>query len=183
MLKLWKIGQTTIELKSGDITDFEGDAIVNAANTDLKLGSGVAGAIRVKGGPTIQEECDKIGPIGLGEAAITSAGNLKVKFVIHAATMHLGGKATIDSLHKAVYNALKKGNKYDIHSIAFPALGSGVGGIDKQTCAKVMLSAFYDFLLTEQHNYALIVVFLYSQTDYRVFFDYFQSNFLKIAKE
>jgi len=174
---VWQIKETVIKLKQVDTTEFEGDAIVNAANTDLKLGSGVAGAIRVKGGPTIQEECDKIGPIGLGEAAITSAGNLKVKFVIHAATMHLGGKASVESLHKAVYNALKKGKNHDVHTIAFPALGSGVGGINKKTCAQVMLEAFFDFLMTEEHSYKLIVVFLYSVDDYQIFHKYFKNNF------
>ena len=77
--------ENRIEIALGDITEMDVDAIVNAANTDLKLGSGVAGAIRKKGGPSIQIECDKIGPVGLGEAAATVGGDLKVRYVIHAA--------------------------------------------------------------------------------------------------
>jgi len=87
MNKDWR---AKIALRQGDLTDADVDAIVNAANNDLMLGGGVAGAIRVKGGPAIQKECDKIGPIALGEAAITGAGRLRARHVIHAASMRLG---------------------------------------------------------------------------------------------
>lgn len=83
----WK---AKVVLRQGDITDADVGAVVNAANTHLQLGAGVAGAIRRKGGPTIQQECDATGPISLGEAAITSGGQLKARYVIHAASMHLG---------------------------------------------------------------------------------------------
>src|SRR5215467_1011878 len=79
-----------IEIRQGDLTEAATDAIVNAANNDLQLGGGVAGAIRRKGGPAIQQECDRIGSIPLGEAAITTGGNLPTPYVIHAASMRLG---------------------------------------------------------------------------------------------
>ncbi len=87
-----------IVIQKGDLTDMETDAIVNAANNDLILGAGVAGAIRRKGGDEIQRECDAIGSIPLGYAAITSGGKLKAPFVIHAASMELGGVTTAQSL-------------------------------------------------------------------------------------
>ena len=92
---------TKIRFIKGDITDMAVDAIVNAANNDLILGAGVAGAIRRKGGPRIEEECERLGPIAVGEAAVTTGGNLKALYVIHAASMTLGGKTTADSLRLA----------------------------------------------------------------------------------
>ncbi len=103
-----------IIIKQGDITDMEVEAIVNAANTELVLGSGVAGAIRKKGGDTIQEECDNIGRIPLGQAVITGAGKLKSKYIIHAAGMHLGGRVTEESLRECTMNCLLRAD----HSIS-----------------------------------------------------------------
>ena len=128
-----------IRLEEGDITAAEVDAVVNAANTDLKLGSGVAGAIRQRGGPTIQAECDKHGPVGLGEAAITGAGDLAASYVIHAAGMHLGGQVSEDSLRASVRGSLELACKQGLRSIAFPAIGTGVGGFPLQRCAEIML--------------------------------------------
>ena len=116
---MWKISDTTIKLIQGDITEYEGDAIVNAANTELLLGAGVAGAIRRKGGSTVQEECYQIGSVDLGEAALTSGGTLKVDYVIHAASMHLGKSTDEDSLNKSIMNSLKRGSEKDILSTKF----------------------------------------------------------------
>ena len=115
------------------------DAVVNAANTDLMLGSGVAGAIRRKGGHRVSEECDRIGPIALGEAAVTTGGNLKAFYVIHAASMRLGGKTTADSLHQATHNALQRAEEKGFQSIAFPAIGTGVAGFPMDECARIMI--------------------------------------------
>lgn len=128
-----------IKVVEGDITGMETDAIVNAANTDLKLGAGVAGAIRKKGGPSIQEECDKIGPVELGEAAITGAGDLKAKYVIHAAGMRLGGKTTEGSLRSCVKNSLKRADEKGLKTIAFPAIGTGVAGFPMDEAARIMI--------------------------------------------
>jgi len=128
-----------ILLKQGDITEMDVDAIVNAANNDLVLGSGVAGAIRRVGGPAIQEECNRIGSIPLGEAAITSGGNLKARYVIHAASMSLGGPTTAHSLHHSTKNCLRRAEEKQLHAIAFPAIGTGVAGFPLGECAEIMI--------------------------------------------
>jgi O-acetyl-ADP-ribose deacetylase (regulator of RNase III) len=128
-----------VQLSQGDLTEAATDAIVNAANNDLMLGAGVAGAIRRKGGPSIQAECDRIGPIPLGEAAITGGGNLPAKFVIHAASMSLGSSTTEDNLSAATRNSLLRARERGLKSIAFPAVGTGVAGFPLERCAQVML--------------------------------------------
>jgi len=132
----WK---SKVILQQGDITDVDVDAVVNAANTRLQLGAGVAGAIRRKGGPTIQQECDVLGPVSLGEAALTSGGQLKARYVIHAASMHLGGLTNESSLRDATVNSLKRAVEKRLTSIAFPAIGTGVAGFPLARCAQVML--------------------------------------------
>lgn len=137
---------TKIYFMKGDITEYEVDAIVNAANNDLVLGSGVAGAIRTKGGPRIQEECERIGSIRLGEAAVTPAGNLKAYYVIHAASMQLGGKTTAESLRNATRNSLLRAEEKGFKTIAFPAIGTGVAGFPMEECANVMISELLEHL-------------------------------------
>ena len=132
----WK---AKVTLQQGDITDADVDAVVNAANTRLQLGAGVAGAIRRKGGPTIQQECDAIGLVSLGEAATTGGGQLKAQYVIHAASMHLGGLTTEDSLRDSTVNSLKRAVEKQLTSIAFPAIGTGIAGFPLDRCANVML--------------------------------------------
>ncbi len=128
-----------ITLRQGDLTEVDADAIVNAANNDLVLGGGVAGAIRIKGGPAIQEECSRIGAIALGEAAITSAGRLRARHVIHAASMRLGESTSEANLRAATRNALKRADENSLKSIGFPALGTGIAGFPIERCAEVML--------------------------------------------
>jgi len=126
-------------LCEGDITEQEVDAIVNAANSDLVLGAGVAGAIRAKGGPSIQAECDAIGPIEVGEAAVTGAGDLRARFVIHAAGMTPGGTSTEQSIRSCVARSLALANEKACRSIAIPAIGAGIGGFSVQRCAEILL--------------------------------------------
>jgi O-acetyl-ADP-ribose deacetylase len=128
-----------IEIFQGDITELEVDAIVNAANNDLQLGGGLAGAIRRKGGPRIQAECDRIGTIPVGGAAITSGGNLKTRHVIHAASMQLGGSTTAQSLRSSTAHALRIAAQNGLRTIALPAIGSGIGGFPINQCAEIML--------------------------------------------
>ena len=137
---------TRIEITQGDITEADVEAIVNAANNDLELGGGVAGAIRRKGGPTIQEECHRIGRIPLGEAAITGGGNLKAKYVIHAASMQLGGRTTAENLEASTRNSLRRAEEKRIKSIAFPAVGTGIAGFDTKRCAEIMLRVVAEHL-------------------------------------
>ncbi len=133
-------GRAKVTLRQGDLTAAAVDAIVNAANNDLILGGGVAGAIRVKGGPSIQDECNRIGPVQVGEAAITGAGNLPARYVIHAASMRLGGRTSEQSLRDATRNSLRIAKENWLRSIAFPAIGTGIAGFPLARCAEVMLA-------------------------------------------
>ena len=129
-----------IVIQKGDITEMEVDAIVNAANNDLLLGAGVAGAIARKGGESIQKECIAIGSIPVGFAAITRAGNLKARYVIHAASMGLGGvRTTAKTLQTSTAHSLRLAAERDLKTIAFPAVGTGVSGFPMQQCAEIML--------------------------------------------
>lgn len=128
-----------IVIQQGDLTDMDVDAIVNAANNDLKLGAGVAGAIRRKGGEEIQRECDAIGSIPVGYAAFTAGGKLKARHVIHAASMQLGGRTTETALRHSVAHALRLAAERGLKTIAFPAIGTGVAGFPMPECATVML--------------------------------------------
>jgi O-acetyl-ADP-ribose deacetylase len=128
-----------IIIQQGDLTEKDTDAIVNAANNDLILGGGVAGAIRRKGGGEIQRECDEIGSIPVGYAAITTGGKLKARFVIHAASMRLGGRTTADPLRSSTAHCLKIANERGLKSIAFPAVGTGIAGFPLKECAEIML--------------------------------------------
>src|SRR5437879_12521666 len=115
------------------------DAIVNAANNDLILGAGVAGAIRRKGGEAIQRECDAIGSIPIGFAAITGGGNLKAKYVIHAASMGLGSLTTAETLRGSTAHALRLAAERGLKTIAFPAVGTGIAGFPMKECAEIMV--------------------------------------------
>jgi len=130
-----------IHLKLGDLTEMTTEAIVNAANNDLILGGGVAGAINRKGGPDIQDECQRIGPIRVGQAAITGAGHLRCRYVIHAASMALGGRTTEPHLRSSVEHALQIARERKLKSIAFPAVGAGIAGFPMRRAAEVMLEA------------------------------------------
>ena len=135
-----KAAESRIVIQQGDLTEMETDAIVNAANNDLILGGGVAGAIRRKGGDVIQRECHEIGSIPAGFAAITGGGNLKAKYVIHAASMRLGGATTAEALRHSTAHALRIAAERGLRSIAFPAVGTGIAGFPMEECAEIMLS-------------------------------------------
>jgi O-acetyl-ADP-ribose deacetylase (regulator of RNase III) len=128
-----------IVIQQGDLTEMDTDAIVNAANNDLILGGGVAGAIRRKGGDEIQRECNEVGSIPVGYAAITTGGKLKARFVIHAASMRLGGATSADALRSSTVHSLRIANERGLKTIAFPAVGTGIAGFPLQECADIML--------------------------------------------
>lgn len=131
---------TRVQIERGDLTAFAADAIVNAANNDLVLGGGLAGAIRRRGGPSIQAECDAHGPVRVGEAAITGSGDLPAKYVIHQASMGLGWRTTAESLRQSTRAALRIAEQTgDIRTLAFPAVGTGIAGFDLARCAEIML--------------------------------------------
>ena len=146
-----------IEIRQGDISDQRDiDAIVNAANTELWMGSGVAGAIRRRGGPEVEREAVAKGPVSLGQAVETTAGSLPNRYVIHAAAMgyrqedHLlpkreGSLSSEPIIRLATTNSLAVADRLGCASIAFPALATGVGGFPVDECAQVMLSAARDY--------------------------------------
>jgi O-acetyl-ADP-ribose deacetylase (regulator of RNase III) len=171
-----------IEIRHGDITDQPDiDAIVNAANTDLVLGSGVAGAIRRKGGDIIDEEGRRKGPIRLGEAAFTTAGDLPNRYVIHAAAMgyrpedakvpkRAGSLSSADIIRKATLNSLRIADELGLSSIAFPALATGVAAFPVDECADVMIDAVHAHSREHPASALQRVVFvLFGRSDYDVF--------------
>ena len=138
-----------IIIQQGDLTEMDVDAIVNAANNDLKHGGGVAGAIRRKGGDAIQQESDEIGTIPVGSAAITSGGRLKARYVIHAASMQLGGRTTSNALRSSTAYSLALAKKRELKTIAFPAVGTGIAGFPMEECAEIMLEEVVKHLQSE----------------------------------
>ena len=126
-----------IEVRDTDITQLEVDAIANAANTQLAHGGGVAGAIARAGGHTITEESKAVAPIGLGEAAVTSAGDMPARWVIHAATMDLGGGTSGEIIRQATASTLAKADELGAKSLALVAFGTGVGGFPIEDAARI----------------------------------------------
>ncbi len=141
----FKMNDTLLELVEGDITELEVDALVNAANEDLVLGSGVAGAILEKGGESIQRECDRIGGTPVGTAVMTGAGELRAKRVIHAVGPRKGEGDEDRKLSSAVRSSLALADRHGLKSIALPAISTGVFGFPVDRCARI--------LLTEVHRY------------------------------
>ena len=135
-----------IELVEGDITRVEADALVNAANNRLLMGGGVAGAIRRAGGKEIEEEAVKKGPIPIGEAVATGAGRLRARYIIHADVMGLDFHTDGEKIRAATRNSLLRAEELGLKSIAFPALGTGVGGFPLDECARIMLAEVRQYL-------------------------------------
>ena len=135
-----------VQLVEGDITEQDTDAIVNAANKSLVLGAGVAGAIRKKGGPSIQKECDEAGGTYVGGAVITGAGNLKAKHVVHAVGPRMGEGDEDRKLKDATLSSLRVADENGLKSITFPAISTGIFGFPIERCASIMLSTVVNYL-------------------------------------
>ena len=164
-----KIKDTEIKVILGDITELAVDAIVNAANNKLLMGGGVAGAIKKKGGRVIEEEAVKKGPIEIGEAVFTSAGSLKAKYVIHAATMGMDFKTDEIKIRNSCRNSLIVAEDLKITSLAFPALGCGVGGFPLLASAKIMAQESLKHLRERNSHLKEIIFCLYGQEAFEVF--------------
>ncbi len=162
------IGNAKIKLVQGDITELNTDVIVNAANAQLILGGGVAGAIRRKGGPSIQEECNKIGSTFVGGAIITTGGNLKAGHVIHAVGPRMGEGDEDAKLKEAVINSFKLMDKHALKTIAFPAISTGIFGYPIERCSEVMISTAKEYLIGDTQIKEVIFC-LYSSPDFEVF--------------
>ena len=163
-----QINDKTLELAEGDITELDTDAIINAANSSLILGAGVSGAIRAKGGPSIQQECDEIGGCPVGGAVITGAGNLKARHVIHAVGPRKGEGDEEEKLRNATLNSLKVADENGLKSIGFPAISTGVFGFPIERCAEIMLAGAIDYLRGET-GLEKVVFCLYGEEAFGVF--------------
>ncbi|MEW6233410.1 MAG: macro domain-containing protein [Chloroflexota bacterium] len=157
-----------ISLYQGDICQVEAEAIVNAANNRLWMGAGVAGAIKRQGGIEIEREAVSKGPIPIGEAVATGAGRLKARYVIHAAVMGTDFKTDADKIRQATRNSLKRAQELGLKSIAFPALGTGVGGFPLSECARIMYAEVKEHLAGPS-SLESITFALYGQDAYDAF--------------
>jgi O-acetyl-ADP-ribose deacetylase (regulator of RNase III) len=163
-----RVGQAEIILQQGDITELAVDALVNAANNHLWMGAGVAGAIKKKGGEIIEREAVAQGPIPVGEAVITGAGALKAKHVIHAAGMGQDLKTDQEKVRTATRNSLLRAEENKLQSVAFPAIGAGVGGLSAHVCAKAMLEETLEFL-QESQSLRQVIFALFDGGTYKAF--------------
>lgn len=163
-----KIAGRTLELVEGDITELDTDAIVNAANARLVLGGGVAGAIRGRGGPRIQAECDRIGGTFVGGAVLTTGGDLKARHVIHAVGPQMGEGDEDRKLRDATLNSLKLADEHGLKSIAFPAISTGIFGFPVGRCAEIMLGTALAYLRGPT-SLERVVFCLFGQDHYDIF--------------
>src|SRR5574337_58056 len=166
-----KVGKTDLLIERGDLTDWEVDAIVNAANSHLWMGAGVAGAMKRKGGVIIEEEAMRQGPIEVGEAVITTAGNLPATHVIHAAAMGQDLKTDAQKIAQATRSSLALADKRKLSSIAFPALGTGVGGFPPAQAAEAMLSTVLSHLQAGNTSLRKVAFVLYQEEAWKAFAD------------
>jgi O-acetyl-ADP-ribose deacetylase (regulator of RNase III) len=142
---IWALGDNVsmieLEVLQADVTKLEVDAIANAANTQLRHGGGVAAAIARAGGPDVQRESNEKAPIGLGEAVETTAGEMPARYIIHAATMELGGPTSAEIIARATSSTLQKADELGCRSLALVAFGTGVGGFALDDAARLMVDA------------------------------------------
>ena len=164
-----RIGSCEIKIVQGDITDIAVESIVNAANNKLLMGGGVAGAIKRKGGASIEDEAVRKGPIEIGQAAVTSAGTLKARYVIHAATMGLDHKTDEIKIRNSCRSALKAADELKVKSIAFPALGCGVGGFPLKASAKIMAQEVMKHLREAKTSLEEIIFCMHEKEAYEIF--------------
>ncbi len=172
-----KVGKTTIRLVSADLTERDVDAIVNAANSHLQHGGGVAGAIVRKGGRIIQEESDRIGYVPVGSAAMTTGGKLKARHVIHAVGPRMGEGDEDSKLKKAINSVLSLATEKRLKSISVPAISAGIFGFPKDRCAKILIGETASYLKsTVATTLGLIEFCIFDQEA----FGFFESEMKKV---
>ncbi|MEM2926235.1 MAG: macro domain-containing protein [Candidatus Bathyarchaeia archaeon] len=142
----FRIGEVLIITKVASITDEVAEALVNPANSYMRMGGGVAGALKKSGGAIIELEALKYAPVPIGKAVATTAGSLKAKFVIHAPTMEIPGPTNPENIYKATRAALICADELGVKTIAFPAMGTGVGGVPIDEAVRAMIKAITDHL-------------------------------------
>lgn len=166
-----KIGSATVSIERGDITDWDVDAIVNAASPSLVMGAGVASAIKRKGGVLIEEEAIRQAPIEVGEAVLTPGGNLAATHVIHAAVMSPDLKTDAETIARSTRAVLAIADKHRLTSLALPAFGTGVGHVPPAVSAEAMLGAVVGHLRAQTTTLKRAVFVLYQDDTYRAFVD------------
>jgi len=157
-----------ITLRKGDIARVQADAIVNAANNALWMGGGVAGAIKRAGGKEIEAEAVRQGPIPVGEAVVTGAGTLAARYVIHAAVMGTDLNTDAEKIRAATRNSLLRAEELGLKVIAFPALGTGVGGFSYEEAAEIMLETVGEHL-SGQSSLEQVIFVLYGDEAFHAF--------------
>jgi O-acetyl-ADP-ribose deacetylase (regulator of RNase III) len=171
-----KIGKTTMRLVSADLTERDVEAIVNAANSQLQHGGGVAGAIVRKGGHIIQEESDRIGYVPVGSAAVTTGGKLKARHVIHAVGPRMGEGDEDNKLKKAINSVLMLATEKRLKSISVPAISAGIFGFPKDRCAKILVGECVTYLKNAVTTLDLIEFCIFDQEA----FGFFESEMKKV---
>ncbi len=169
MTRECRVGTTTIRLYLGNIAEYDGDAVANAANDRLWMGSGVAGALKRKGGDEIEIEAMRLGPIPRGNVVCTGGGRLKAKFVIHAAVMGQDLVTSGEIIREATKNVLALCDDRNMRRVALPAFGTGVGGFSPEECARIMFSQIFFYLGEEETDLEEIALFLYDERTFNVF--------------
>jgi O-acetyl-ADP-ribose deacetylase len=164
-----KMGPASVAVERGDITDWDVDAIVNAANSTLAMGTGVSAAIKRKGGVLIEEEAIRQGPVEVGDAVMTPGGNLAATHVIHAAAMGPDLKTDPETIARTTRAVLALADKHRLTSIALPALGTGVGHVPPAAAAEAMLNAVAAHLKAAKTTLKRVVFVLYQDEAFRAF--------------
>jgi O-acetyl-ADP-ribose deacetylase (regulator of RNase III) len=165
-----RVGPADIYLERGDITEYEVDAIVNAANSALSMGTGVASTIKRKGGTIVEEDAVRQGPVEGGEAVVTTAGNLPANYVIHAAVMGPDLRSSVDLVRSATLNSLRRAEELRLHTIAFPAFGTGVGRVEPKESAEAMVGALRaHFGEVKESSVRRITLVLFQEDTYQAF--------------
>ncbi|NDJ86325.1 MAG: macro domain-containing protein [Chloroflexi bacterium] len=176
----FSVNHMTVDLVQGDITELDTDAITNAANSSLILGAGVAGAIRRKGGPSIQKECNKIGRCEVGGAVITGAGNLKARHVIHAVGPRKGDRDADAKLASAVRSVLKLAEDHQLESVALPAISTGIFAFPMDDCARIMANEVIDYSFEARAYLQHVVICLYGEAAYEAFRGIFRDTISRV---
>ena len=166
-----RVGPSVVSIERGDITDWEVDAIINAANSTLVMGAGVASTIKRKGGVIIEEEAMQQGPVDVGEAVLTTGGNLAATHVIHAAVMGPDLKTDGDKILVTTKAVLSVADKHRLTSLAMPAFGTGVGHVPPAVSAEMMLNTVIGHLRAGNTSLRKVVFVLYQDEAYRAFTD------------
>jgi O-acetyl-ADP-ribose deacetylase (regulator of RNase III) len=164
-----RLGQTDIYLERGDITEYEVDALITAANDQLSMSAGVAATIKRKGGSIVEEEAQRQRPVEFGDVVVTTAGNLPANYVIHAAVMGADLRALPDAVRRATANALRRAEELRLHSLAFPAFGTGAGRMDPQDAAEAMVGALRGHFVDVKESSLRRIYLVFQDEAYQAF--------------